>query len=188
MRFLRDIIVIILFALVISIIARVTVETREVFHQSMLPTIQPGELVVVSKAAYFFNDPERGDVVILEHPYNSDQHLIKRIIGLPGDSIEIRDNTVFIDGNPLNEPYVMEPLDYKYPNQEIPPNEYFVLGDNRNMSNDSHTGWTVPSENIIGKVWITYWPPPYWKTIEHYDPSMNNQSAMPEKSVSSVSI
>ena len=104
--------------------------------------------------------------------------MIKRIIGLPGDSIEIREGKVFINGNPLDEPYIKEPIEYEYPLQEIPENDYFVLGDNRNLSNDSHKGWTVPSDNIIGKVWITYWPPPQWKAIEHYNPVTSNQSAL----------
>jgi len=178
MRFLRDIIIIVLFALAISIIARVTIETREVYHQSMLPTIEPGEFLIVSKVAYFFNDPERGDIAVMEHPYNSDQPLIKRIIGLPGDFIEIKDNQVYINGSLLDEPYIREPVDYKYPYEEIPPDNYFVLGDNRNMSNDSSRGWTVPREKIIGKVWITYWPPPQWKTIKHYNPMINDLSAI----------
>ncbi len=170
MKYFRDIIILVLLALAISLIARTTIETREVFHQSMLPTIEPGEYLIVSKAAYFFKDPQRGDIIVLKHPYDPNEPLIKRVIGLPGDFIEIRDHKVFINGSPLNEPYIREPVNYKYPYQEIPEDNYFVLGDNRNISNDSHKGWTVPRENIIGKAWITYWPPSKWKIIKDYNP------------------
>jgi len=157
------------------------IDTRYVNYQSMVPTIEPGECLIVSKASYFFKEPERGDVIVFNHPRNEDQPLIKRIIGLPGDFIEIRDSQVFINGSPLKEPYIKEPVNYEYPYDEIPADNYFVLGDNRNISNDSHTGWTVPRENIIGKVWITYWPPPEWKVIKHYDPMTNNLSVIMKK-------
>jgi len=131
---------------------------------------------MVSKATYFFHEPQRGDIIVLRSPQNNSD-LIKRIIALPGDTVEIRDDTVFINGTPLVEPYYLEPPHYIVPPQEIPNGNYFVLGDNRNNSSDSHRGWTVPRKNIVGKAWITYWPPYRWDTIEHYKLNANKQAA-----------
>jgi len=131
---------------------------------------------MVSKATYFFHEPQRGDIIVLRSPQNNSD-LIKRIIALPGDTVEIRDNTVFINGTPLVEPYTLEPPNYIVPPQEIPTGNYFVLGDNRNNSSDSHRGWTAPRKNIVGKAWITYWPPYRWDTIEHYKLNANTQAA-----------
>ena len=131
---------------------------------------------MVSKATYFFHEPQRGDIIVLRSPQNNSD-LIKRIIALPGDTVEIRDDTVFINGTPLVEPYYLEPPHYIVPPQEIPNGNYFVLGDNRNNSSDSHRGWTVPRKNIVGKAWITYWPPHRWDTIEHYKLNANKQAA-----------
>jgi signal peptidase I len=88
---------------------------------------------------------------------------------LPGDTVEVKDKQVFINGIPLEEgEYIMAVVNYKMPAREVPENEYFVLGDNRNNSNDSHNNWTVPRDDIVGKAWFTYWPLNGLGLIEHH--------------------
>ena len=177
MRFFRDVIVPILVGLAFFALFQVTVGSFKVYGSSMLPGIEQGDYIMVSKATYFFGEPQRGDIIILHDPQDPNTDLIKRIIALPGDTVEVKDNTVFVNGTALVEPYVMEPPHYLMPLKEIPAGEYFVLGDNRNNSSDSHRGWTLPRKNIIGKTWITYWPPYRWRTMKHYNLSAGMQTA-----------
>lgn len=177
MKFFRDFIVPILVGLAVFTLFQATLGSFKVYGSSMLPTIEEGDYIMVSKATYFFHEPQRGDIIVLRSPQNPDSDLIKRIIAVPGDTIEIKDNTVFINDTPLVEPYTLEPPHYLVFPEEIPSGQYFVLGDNRNNSSDSHRGWTVPRENIVGKTWITYWPPYRWGTIEHYTLNAGKQAA-----------
>ncbi|HEX76394.1 MAG TPA: signal peptidase I [Dehalococcoidia bacterium] len=177
MKFLRDIIIIIVIAVAIFALLQATVGSYKVYGLCMLPNIHHGEYIIVNKASYFFRSPQRGEVIVLHSPRDSNSALIKRIIALPGDTVEINSNTVFVNGTPLVEPYILEPPDYVFPSQKIPTDHYFVLGDNRNNSADSHTGWTVPLEDIVGKAWLTYWPPPKWRTIKHYTLNVAEQMA-----------
>jgi signal peptidase I len=98
-------------------------------------------------------------VIIFQPPSESRHDFIKRLIALPGDTIEIKEGTVYLNGQTIDEPYIKEYPTYTMEMKEIPEGEYFVLGDNRNHSNDSHSWGTVPRENIIGKVWLSIWPP-----------------------------
>jgi signal peptidase I len=140
----------------------------------MEPNFQEGECIMVNKVSYRSSGPQRGQVIIFDPPFDSPHPFIKRVIGLPGETVEIKDEKVFIDGIPLAEEYIMAPPNYTMPAQEVPENEYFVLGDNRNNSNDSHNNWTVPRDNIIGKAWFTYWPPSKWRVVKHYSyPELN---------------
>ena len=182
MKFVRDIIIIIVAAIAICLAVNFTIETREVHSQSMLPDIEPGEHIIVSKAAYFFHPPERGEVIVFHSPRNPKSDLIKRIIALPGDTIEIEGHTVFVNDIPLVEPYISESPEYTFPFQEIDADHYFVLGDNRNSSSDSHKGWTVPRTNIVGKAWVTYWPPHRWHIIKHYFIDTSTQVTEDDKS------
>ncbi len=175
MKYVRDIITTILASIIIFVILQITVGSFKVYGLCMLPNIENGEYIMVNKASYLFKQPERGEVVIFHSPRNSDSDLIKRIIGIPGDTIEIKNGKVFINDSPLIEPYILEQPNYELSRQVIPPDRYFVLGDNRNNSADSHTGWLMPEENIVGKAWISYWPPPTLGTIKHYHPLVMNQ-------------
>jgi signal peptidase I len=94
-----------------------------------------------------------------------EEDLIKRIIGLPGDNVEVKEGKVYINGVALNEPYTNEAPNYKFGKDTIPEGYYFVLGDNRNQSADSHNGWYLPRQNIVGKACLTYWPPKRWGAI-----------------------
>jgi signal peptidase I len=177
MRFFRDIIAPILVGLAFFALFQVTVGSFKVYGSSMLPGIEQGDYILVSKATYFLGEPQRGDIIVLHSPQDPNTDLIKRIIALPGDTVEIKDNTVFVNDTALVEPYIMEPPHYLLLREEIPAGHYFVLGDNRNNSSDSHRGWTLPRKNIIGKAWITYWPPYRWRTMKHYKLNAGTQAA-----------
>jgi signal peptidase I len=177
MKFFRDIIAPILVGLAVFALFQVTVGSFKVYGLSMLPGIEDGDYILVSKATYFLNEPHRGDIIVFHSPNDPNTDLIKRIIALPGDSVEIKDNKVFVNDTPLVEPYTLESPHYRMPLEEIPPDHYFVLGDNRNNSSDSHRGWTLPRENIIGKAWITYWPPYRWRLAEHHTINAGKQAA-----------
>jgi signal peptidase I len=165
MKIFRDIIAPVLLGIAVFALFHVTVGSFKVYGTSMLPTIEEGEYIMVSKAAYFFNQPQRGDIIVFDSPQDPRSDLIKRIIALPGDTVEIRDDKVIVNGTSLKETYTLEPPHYLMPPEEIPAGHYFVLGDNRNNSSDSHRGWTAPRQNIVGKAWITYWPPYRWRLI-----------------------
>jgi signal peptidase I len=159
---------------------------------SMQPAFAGGQALVVDRSAYFhientllgqlwpttrqgsvrylFGGPQRGDVVIFRAPPQPDTDYIKRVIGLPGESILIRDGRVFVNGSMLQEPYVEFPADYSFPGDmqavTVPDRTYFVLGDNRPESFDSHTGWVVPVDNLVGRAWVRYWPPTAWGVVQ----------------------
>ena len=162
---------IILLAIVLAVFVlfQFLFKTFEVFDVSMEPTYTPGDLILVNKIAYVGNEPARGDVVAVyspdsnarlpENPFLSANVFIfiKRIIAVGGDIVEIDDAKVYVNGTQLDEPYIAEPCGYTCARQTIPEGEYFVLGDDRNHSEDSHTGWLVPRDDIIGKVLFRYW-------------------------------
>ena len=174
MKILREVGIIVLIAVAIFVLLRLTVQSYTVVMSSMEPNFQEGECIMVNKVCYRSSGPQRGEVIIFAPPFNSQYPFIKRVIGLPGETVEIKDEKVFIDGIPLEEEYIMALPNYTMPAQEIPENEYFVLGDNRNNSNDSHNSWTVPRDNIIGRAWFTYWPPSKWRVVKHYSyPELN---------------
>lgn len=153
-------IVVIAFAISWGLRATV-VDARVVPTPSMVPTIQINDRLLVDKISYRFSDIHRGDVVVFHPPSYVDQSgfdYVKRVIGLPGDRIEIKDGKVFINDSELNEPYEKEKPDYTYGPIVVPEETYFVMGDNRNQSNDSHYWGVLAKKNIIGKVCIRYWP------------------------------
>jgi signal peptidase I len=168
MKLFREVGITILIAVAVFALLRLTVQSYTVVMSSMEPNFHDGECIMVKKMSYRSSGPQRGEVVIFDPPFASLHPFIKRVIGLPGETVEIKNGWVFIDGIPLEEEYVMAPPDYPMPATEIPESEYFVLGDNRNSSNDSHNGWTVPRDNIIGKAWFTYWPPSKLGVVKHY--------------------
>ena len=168
MKIFRDIIAPVLLGIAVLALFHITMGSFKVYGSSMLPTIEEGQYIIVSKATYFFGSPHRGDIIVFESPQDPKTDLIKRVIGLPGDTVEITDDKVTVNGTTLTEPYTLEPPHYFMMPEEIPNGHYFVLGDNRNNSSDSHRGWTVPGQNIIGKAWITYWPPYQWGRIRSY--------------------
>ncbi len=152
---------IIAFAFILSFIIRTFLfDTRIVPTGSMLPTIQLQDRLIVDKQLYKFSELERGDIVVFQAPPSSGEkdELVKRVIGLPGEEIEVKDGLVLVNGKALEENYLQEKPDYQYDPVRVPADSYFVLGDNRRSSNDSHMWGFVPKQNIKGKVWIRYWP------------------------------
>jgi signal peptidase I len=148
---------------------RVLVQNFRVEGISMLPSFAGGQVLVVNRAAYFhvytrylFGGPQRGDVAVFRAPPQPDTDYIKRIIGLPGDRILIVDGVVFVNDRRLAEPYVRSPAAYTFPTDgkamSVPDGHYFVLGDNRPESFDSHMGWLVSVDDLVGRAWIRYWP------------------------------
>lgn len=168
MRLLKEILITLIVAILIFACIRITVQSFKVEGISMLPGIKQGEYLIANKLVYHLRDPQRGEVIIFRSPKQPNSDLIKRVIGLPGDEIRIIDGTVYVNETALNEPYVNEAPSYNLPRTIVPEDQYFVLGDNRNHSQDSHVGWTVPRDNVLGKAWITVWPPRLWGTIKHY--------------------
>ena len=171
MKIAREIGITILIAIAIFVSLRFTIQGYTVRYSCMLPNIQDGEWIMVSKASYFFSDPERGEVIVFWPPeeVNSQYPFIKRVVALPGDTVEVKKGKVFINGIPLEEKeYIKEPPHYTMHPEQIPDGEYFVLGDNRNNANDSHCWGTVARHNIIGKAWFVYWPPENWGPVKRY--------------------
>ncbi|WP_434510933.1 signal peptidase I [Desulfitobacterium sp. AusDCA] len=161
-RTVLDYIEIIVFALVLSWGLRSTVvEASVIPTPSMLPTIQLQDRVVVDKIAFKFSNINRGDIIVFRPPSEVDSSgtdWIKRVIGLPGETVEIKNGKVFINGSELSELYEMEKPNYTYGPTIVPENSYFVLGDNRNQSLDSHYWGALPKDNIVGRALIRIWP------------------------------
>jgi len=167
--FLRDIVLIVVAAIVISLLLQAAVEKSVINGGCMEPGLQDGQQFLINKAVYHFHEPERGDIIVFRPPNNQkSSHFIKRIIALPGDTVEVKGGAVYVNGSKLDESYIKELPKYILPQRKIPENNYFVLGDNRNNANDSHNGWTVPRQNIIGKAWLSVWPPDRWGLVAHY--------------------
>jgi signal peptidase I len=167
---LRDIAITAIIAVMIFLGLQFTVQSYIITQNCMEPNFHEGQRLLVNKVVYKFHEPERGDVIILKppQPYNSEAiPFIKRIIALPGETVEVKNGEVYINGVKLSEPYIKEPPNYTL-KRELNNNEYFVLGDNRNNANDSHTGWTLPRENIVGKAWLSTWPPSEWGLAANY--------------------
>jgi len=179
--FLREILGLILLAVVIFLLLQATVQSFIVVGSSMKPNLYDGQRLLISKAAYFFGEPEAGEVVVFRPPNNRQADYIKRIIAVSGDIVEIKMGVVYVNGSPLDEPYIKEQPSYRLHPQEIPENNYFVLGDNRNNSNDSHNGWTVPRQNIVGKAWLSIWPPSRWGLITNYPLQEQLTSSIPKQ-------
>ncbi|MDP8921619.1 MAG: signal peptidase I [Chloroflexota bacterium] len=180
-----EIIQTVLLTIVIFLAVRSVVQNFRVEGASMDPTLRTGQYLLINKVLYaradgtplewavqdrtpndapnfVFGGPERGDIIVFRAPGQSDKDFIKRVIGLPGESVRIEDGRVFINGKPLDEPYITHRATYDLDQKVVPPGSYFVLGDNRPNSSDSHLGWFVPANNIIGKAWVSYWPPTRW--------------------------
>ena len=166
--FLRETVITLVLAIAAFFLLSTSVQTFVIVGRSMEPTFHDTQRLLVNKIVYNLHEPERGDVIIFRPPNNQEVDYIKRIIALPGDTIEVKDEVVYVNGTRLDESYIKSPPRYTLNQREIPENNYFVLGDNRNNSNDSHSGWLVPRQNIIGKAWLSIWPPGEWGLAANY--------------------
>jgi signal peptidase I len=161
LRALREILETVLPALLIALLINVFIgQATRVEGQSMEPNLHSDQRLVVEKVSYRVHGPQRFDVVVLQAPKQDDELLIKRVVGLPGETVDFRDGRVYINGEMLDEPWVAGET---RPGQDssvlVPPLHVLVLGDNRNHSNDSRSFGPVPIENVVGRAWISYWPP-----------------------------
>jgi signal peptidase I len=148
----------IIIALVINLFLA---QATQVLGQSMEPNLHTAQRVVVEKVTYrLFHGPRRGDIVVIDLPDQSEM-LIKRVLGLPGETIEVRNGQIYIEGQLLDEPWTVHPGGSSYGPQTIPPLHVFVLGDNRGASNDSRNFGPVPIDDIVGHAWFSYWPVEY---------------------------
>jgi signal peptidase I len=159
-RFLREVLETVLPAILIALLINVFVgQATRVEGQSMEPNLHTNQRLVVEKMSYRFHGPQRFDIVVLRLPNQGDDLLIKRVIGLPGETVEIRNGHVYIDGQALDEPFAVgDTRPGRQSSVVVPPLHVFVLGDNRNHSNDSRSFGPVPIENVIGRAWLSYWP------------------------------
>jgi signal peptidase I len=162
---LRDLIetmvlVAIAFLVVNALIGRFRIE-----QVSMQPNLHEGEYVIVDKVSYAFRQPERGEIIVLKNAHPGQPDLIKRVIGLPGETIEVRGGQAYINGQPLTEPYIAQPMASDSPPTQLQDGQYFVMGDNRNNSEDSRRFGARPAGDIVGRAWIIYWPPADWQIL-----------------------
>lgn len=169
---LREVLLTLLLALCIFLAVQLTLESCQVEGFSMENSLLDGQRLLVVKVNYWFGDPQRGDVIIFHSPQEPGKNLIKRVIALPGEWVEIKDGKVYItDTNDntftLDEPYVVG-NNQPYPRTKVPEGCYFVLGDNRNHSSDSRKWGMLPRENIVGKAWLCYWPLSDWHLLPGY--------------------
>ncbi len=185
-RIIREFVETALLALLMFVALEFSVQNFKVEGASMSPTLGSGQYLLVNKAVYTrldlgglasllspdksegecedgsvfaFHPPEHGEIVIFHYPLNPERDFVKRVIGVPGDSIEIVRGQVIRNGEPIDEPYVIEFGRQSDGPLMVPEGSYYVLGDNRRSSNDSRDWGLVPIENIVGRSWMVYWPP-----------------------------
>lgn len=161
-KVLREVLITGLLALVFFLAIRSVVHNFEVNGQSMEPSLHNGEFVIVSKAAYWFDDPKRGDIVVFDTP-RLDHGIIHRIVGLPGEQVELRRGELYVNGRKAEEPYAQGHAVSWGPGI-LPEDNYLVVGDNRRASSVD----VVPRGEIVGKAWLTYWPLDEWGRIPNH--------------------
>lgn len=188
----REVLETVLLTVLIFLVVRAVVQNFKVEGHSMEPTLNNGQYLLINKALYWqidaqpfgrflpqasastngkvdlFRAPSRGDIVVFRAPQSPDRDFIKRVVALPGEKVEIRAGKVYVNGQPLVEPYIKDPPLYERGPEIVPPNSYYVLGDHRNNSSDSHVWGVVPRENIVGAAWISYWPPSRWGIVSAF--------------------
>ncbi len=162
-----DFIETIVIALAIFVVVyRFLFQPHQVKGNSMYDNFHDGEYLLTDKVSYRFHEPARDDVIVFKAPGNEDYDYIKRVIGLPGDKVEVKGGHVFLNGQQLDESGYLDPRIVTHAGVfakegqtvTVPQTEYFVMGDNRNNSSDSREWGLVPQANIVGKAWVRYWP------------------------------
>ena len=190
---IRELIETVILALLIFLGLQFSVQNFRVEGSSMQPTLTEGQYLLVNKLVYLrlnprnlgnlipfvdvdrdesvfpFHPPQSGDVVIFHFPRDEERDFVKRVIGVPGDTVEIRQGRVFLNGEELDEPYITHPDQRTESLVTVPPESYFVLGDNRRASNDSRDWGFVPTQNIVGRAWVSYWPLERFHTLHAFN-------------------
>ena len=186
----REVLEAVLLALVVLIVLQATVRNFKVEGSSMAPTLESGQFLVVDQASFLkfdrgrlarvvpfwkvdeaepefaFDPPQRGEIIVFQYPRDDSKDFVKRVVGLPGETVEVRSGTVYVDDDPIREPYLRRRDGSNTPPLTLGEKEYYVIGDNRRNSNDSRAWGAVPETNIVGRVWLIYWP---WEDIHFVD-------------------
>jgi signal peptidase I len=184
----------VLLALVLFLLIRNVIQNFRIDGISMEPNFHNGQFLIVNRFAYCpglhldisplnihwektwcIRTPNRGDVIVFEYPKDLSRDFIKRVIGLPGDTVEVQNGKIFVDGQLMPEPFGPNPGSSTNGPITVGPDELFVMGDNRNNSSDSRTWGALPLKYVIGKALLSYWPPRYWAVVPRYD--LTNLSA-----------
>lgn len=195
----REILETLLFTLLIFFLVRSVVQNFKVEGSSMEPSLHTGQYIMVNRLvylhidlsrlprwlpgvpdqepllAYLFHLPRRGDVVVFEYPRDTSRDFIKRVVGLPGETVQVRNNQVLINSVPLEEPYLPDSANRQMGNMspvKVPQDAVFVMGDNRGNSSDSRNWGPLPLNRIVGRAWFTYWPWQQWGLIPHAEPTL----------------
>lgn len=163
---LREIVETVLLTLVIFLLIRTVVQNFRVDGMSMEPNFHDGQFLLINKLAYKLGEPQRGDVIVFRYPRDPSRDFIKRVIGLPGETVEVVEGEVYINGQRLDDSAHVLPAAYSSGPVVLGPDELFVMGDNRSNSSDSHSWGPLPLRLVIGKVVLSYWPPSTWGVIK----------------------
>jgi signal peptidase I len=174
-------------ALLIALVVRTLLfQPFNIPSGSLIPTLLIGDYLFVSKYSYGYSkhslpfspdvfsgrimasDPKRGDIAVFKLPRDGSTDYIKRVIGLPGDTVEVKGGQVHVNGVALDEPYLQQMILRDEPARVVEAGRYFVLGDNRNNSSDSRSFGTITPQSIVGRAWLVYWPPSDWSTVPHH--------------------
>ena len=169
--FVREVFQTIILGIAVFVILQVSLQPYKVEGSSMYPTMKSGDFVLVNKVIYWevpfyesispkyiFHGPQRGELVIFQFPYDRSRKFVKRVIAVPGDTLEIKAGSIIINSQAISEPYVSTSSKEDVRALTVPRNSYFVLGDNRQNSQDSRSFGLVSSKDILGRAWISYWP------------------------------
>jgi signal peptidase I len=175
----REIIETFALTLIIFVVIHFTIQNYLVDGTSMQPGLNNNQYVLVNKLAYLFHSPERGDVIVFHWPVDTTKDLIKRVIGVPGDIIVTNRTAVSVNGVLLTEPYISLPANPTGSRWVVPRGDYFVMGDNRLVSDDSRDWGFVPESYIIGKAVLVYWPINSWHFINTYPSVFSALKAKP---------
>lgn len=181
-RLVREVVEAVLLALLVLLAVQLAVRNFKVEGSSMVPALEGGQYLVVDQVSFFkfdwgrfsravpfwraeeeapefaFRAPERGEIIVFHYPVNPDKDFVKRVVGLPGETVAVREGTVYVDGAALEEPYLERRDRSNARPLVLGDGEYYVIGDNRPNSNDSRAWGAVPEENIVGRVMLVYWP------------------------------
>lgn len=156
----REIIESVVLAVILAAVIRIwLLEPFYIPSPSMEPTLYPKDRIIVNKIIYKFRPPERGDVVVFKYPLDPQRDFIKRVIAFEGETVEVRNNYVFINGKRLDEPYLPHEIVADFEPFRVPKNHIFVMGDNRNNSDDSRIWGPLNKKLLVGKALCIYWPP-----------------------------
>jgi signal peptidase I len=168
----------ILLTLIIFFLIQLVIRNFRVVGTSMNDNLQDGQYLIIDKLTYStpfewmgWGGPQHGDVVVFEPPNRPGEDYVKRIVGLPGETVEVKDGKVYVNGTVLDESFRPKTPAYTVAPVTVPEDHVYVLGDNRNNSNDSHNWGVLPIDNVVGRAWVSYWPPDLWGTIPRDEPT-----------------